>query len=129
MGSTSARPSYLVVVPRDRTHAFRALQRHFAALAELVQVIWDRRGASAPARQPVSTPERRRVPGWAPGVLLVPQETGAHQAYPVPVPGELLASLRQVNAQLAQAVATMREAVERAERVSQPLTSPGWRDA
>jgi hypothetical protein len=128
MRSTSARPSYLVVVPRDKTHAFQTLQGHFAALAELVQVIWDRRGGNAPARQPASTPERRRAPGPAPGVLLVPQEPGVSQAYPVPVPGELLSSLRQVNAQLAQAVATMREAVERAERASQRLTSPGWRD-
>src|SRR5262245_56006179 len=29
-----AKPSYLVVVPRDRTHVFNALQGHFAALAE-----------------------------------------------------------------------------------------------
>lgn len=122
---TTVRPSYLVVVPRDKTHAFHALQGHFAALAELVQVIWDRRAGGAPSSQPDTTPERRQAPGPTPDVLLVSQETGAGRVYPVPVPGELLSSLRQVNEQLAQAVATMREAVERAEQASQPLMSPG----
>jgi hypothetical protein len=125
----TARPSYLVVVPRDKTHAFHALQGHFAALAELVQVIRDRRAGGVPSSQPDTTPERRRALGPTPDVLLVSQETGAGQAYAVPVPGELLSSLRQVNERLAQAVATMREAVERAERISQPLTSPGKREA
>jgi hypothetical protein len=126
---TTARPSYLVVVPRDETHAFHALQGHFAALAELVQVIWDRRAGGAPSIQPDTITERRRAPGPTTGVLLVPQETGAGQAYAVPVPGDLLSSLRQVNEQLAQAVATMREAVERAERASQPFMPPGKREA
>jgi hypothetical protein len=125
--SAAARPSYLVVVPRDRTHAFHALQGHFAALAEWVQVIWDRRAGAGPPSRPDTTPERRQASGPAPGVLLVPQKPGEGRAYAVPVPGELMSSLRQVNDRLAQAVATMREAVERAERVSQLFT--GQRDA